>query len=126
MDPTGQPLGARYLIEEQVGAGATGVVYRGRVRDERTPVAIKVLGPELPENPDVVARFVRERSIIVGVRHPNGVRTLDLHRAVGRLMTRSRLCRLVLDECLVQDGDQLRARDDPGQPAVLVDHGQVP
>ena len=78
MDPTGRPLGARYVIAERVGDGASGVVYLGHVRDDGSPVAIKVLRPELAENPDVVARFVRERSLVVGLRHPNLVRILDL------------------------------------------------
>ena len=84
MDPSGQPFGARYLIEEQVGAGATGVVYRGRVRDDGTAVAVKVLRPELAEDPDVVARFVRERSLVVRLRHPHLVQTLDLVVDGGR------------------------------------------
>ena len=78
MDPSWRPFGARYLIEELVGTGATGMVYRGHVRGEGSPVAVKVLRPELAEDPDVVARFVRERSIVVGIRHPHLVQTLDL------------------------------------------------
>lgn len=41
-------------------------------------VAVKVLRPELARDPDVVARFVRERDVLRAQDHPNLVRVHDL------------------------------------------------
>ncbi|MGQ0624143.1 MAG: protein kinase domain-containing protein [Sporichthyaceae bacterium] len=71
------PLGSRYRIGELLGRGGMGAVHRGRDIDG-TPYAIKVLRPELAADPDVVTRFVRERTILTGVRHPHLVAVHDL------------------------------------------------
>ena len=55
-----------------------GEVFRGSVRDTDAPVAVKVLKPELVSDPEIVARFVQERSILQSITHPNIVRVLDL------------------------------------------------
>jgi serine/threonine-protein kinase len=66
-------------LEEPLGRGATGTVWRGHVRDEEgTVVAVKVLKEELAGDPDVVMRFLRERSALVRLRHPHIVRVRDL------------------------------------------------
>ncbi len=84
-----RPVGSKYLLEEPLGRGATGTVWRARVREAADPVdgaesqagelvAIKVLKEELAEDPDVVMRFLRERSVLLRLTHPNIVRTRDL------------------------------------------------
>ena len=73
-----QPLGSKYMLHELVGRGAMGQVYRGTIREIGTPVAVKILKPELVSDPDVVARFFQERSILLSIDHPNVVRILDL------------------------------------------------
>ncbi|MCQ4042518.1 protein kinase [Streptantibioticus rubrisoli] len=84
-----RPVGSKYLLEEPLGRGATGTVWRGRVREAADPVegtasqageavAIKVLKEELASDPDVVMRFLRERSVLLRLTHPNIVRTRDL------------------------------------------------
>jgi serine/threonine-protein kinase len=74
-----RPVGSKYLLEEPLGRGATGTVWRGRMRDEEgTAVAVKVLKEELASDPDVVMRFLRERSVLVRLRHPHIVRVRDL------------------------------------------------
>ena len=74
----GQPIGSRYELEEQLGRGAFGSVYRGRVRDTGEAVAVKVLLEELAADPDVVTRFLRERTALVGLRHRSLVAVRDL------------------------------------------------
>ena len=74
----GQPLGSRYLLHEVLGRGSMGQVFRGSVRSNSFPVAVKVLKPELISDPEVIARFVQERSILTSVSHPNVVRVVDL------------------------------------------------
>ncbi|MGW4383070.1 protein kinase domain-containing protein [Kitasatospora sp. NPDC004531] len=81
-----RPVGSKYLLEESLGRGATGTVWRGRVRDDAAvpglqpgqAVAVKVLREELAADPDVVMRFLRERSVLLRLSHPNIVRTRDL------------------------------------------------
>ncbi|MGW2251424.1 protein kinase domain-containing protein [Kitasatospora sp. NPDC001660] len=81
-----RPVGSKYVLEETLGRGATGTVWRGRVRSEvdvpggepGQSVAIKVLREELAADPDVVMRFLRERSLLLRLTHPNIVRVRDL------------------------------------------------
>ncbi|RKN07797.1 serine/threonine-protein kinase [Streptomyces radicis] len=87
-----RPVGSKYLLEEPIGRGATGTVWRGRQReaagDEAAvtgqagePLAVKVLKEELAHDPDVVMRFLRERSVLLRLgsdSHDNIVRTRDL------------------------------------------------
>ncbi len=73
-----QQLGSRYVLEEPLGRGATGTVWRGRVRDSDEAVAVKVLREELAGDPDVVTRFLRERALLLQLRHPNLVGVRDL------------------------------------------------
>ncbi|MFJ2636422.1 serine/threonine-protein kinase [Streptomyces sp. NPDC087422] len=74
-----RPVGSKYLLEEPLGRGATGTVWRGQVRGEQgSAVAVKVLKEELAGDPDVVMRFLRERSVLVRLRHPHIVRVRDL------------------------------------------------
>ncbi|WP_327582600.1 NPCBM/NEW2 domain-containing protein [Nonomuraea sp. NBC_00507] len=69
-------IGSRYTAESVLGRGAFGTVWRGRGPDGS--VAIKVVHASAATDPEVVARFVRERSILVGVDHPGLVRVHDL------------------------------------------------
>ncbi|MFJ8434607.1 serine/threonine-protein kinase [Kitasatospora sp. NPDC094019] len=81
-----RPVGSKYLLEETLGRGATGTVWRARVRaDVEVPgtapgqlVAIKILREELAADPDVVMRFLRERSVLLRLTHPNIVKVRDL------------------------------------------------
>ncbi|WP_367322724.1 serine/threonine-protein kinase [Streptomyces sp. HUAS ZL42] len=84
-----RPVGSKYFLEEPLGRGATGTVWRARQRetagDEAAvagrpgeTVAIKVLKEELASDPDIVMRFLRERSVLLRLTHPNIVRVRDL------------------------------------------------
>jgi serine/threonine-protein kinase len=64
-------LGRRYLLDERVGHGAMGAVWRGRDLDTGATVAIKLLAEALTQDPDILARFVQERTVLLGLRHPN-------------------------------------------------------
>ncbi|HEU5160079.1 MAG TPA: serine/threonine-protein kinase [Streptosporangiaceae bacterium] len=73
-----RPLGSRYLLEHRIGQGASGHVWIARRREDDAPVAVKLLRGELSEDPDVVTRFMRERTVLRGLRHPHLVRVHDL------------------------------------------------
>ena len=66
-------LGSRYVLQEALGRGAMGQVFAGRIRPTGEPVAIKVLRPELVSDPEVVARFVQERTILMSIADPHVV-----------------------------------------------------
>ena len=73
-----RPLGSRYVLHDLLGRGAMGEVYRGTVRGSEAAVAVKLLKPELVSDPETVARFFQERSILTAIDHPNVVRVVDL------------------------------------------------
>jgi serine/threonine-protein kinase len=73
-----RPVGSKYATEEPLGHGATGTVWRSKARDTGETVAIKVLKEELASDPDIVMRFLRERSVLLRLRHPHIVRVRDL------------------------------------------------
>ncbi|MCU0476631.1 MAG: serine/threonine protein kinase, partial [Anaerolineae bacterium] len=59
-----------------LGRGGMSEVYLSLRRDGQTPVAVKVLPPEMAAKDEYVARFAREVSIMRGLEHPNIVRLL--------------------------------------------------
>ncbi|MCH0542785.1 serine/threonine protein kinase [Streptomyces sp. MUM 203J] len=84
-----RPVGSKYLLEQPLGRGATGTVWRACQRETAgagaavagqpgETLAIKVLKEELANDADVVMRFLRERSVLLRLTHPNIVRTRDL------------------------------------------------
>jgi len=74
----GHTLEGTYELEELVGQGGFGVVFRARhvLLGER--VAIKILKRELAASPEVVRRFVREGRVARSIRHENVVAISDL------------------------------------------------
>ncbi len=67
-----QPLIAgRYQLEQLIGRGGMGDVYRGVDIETGTPVAIKQLHVHIvDENPDIVDRFIREGEALRRLNHP--------------------------------------------------------
>jgi serine/threonine protein kinase len=60
-------------IEAVVGRGGMGVVYRAHQLDLDRDVALKVIAPELVEDPDTRRRFLSEARAAGAVEHPNVV-----------------------------------------------------
>jgi serine/threonine protein kinase len=61
----------QYRLDEIVGEGGMGVVYRALDMNLERTVAVKVLGATLREDADFVARFRQEARIQAGLNHPN-------------------------------------------------------
>lgn len=80
----GQSLGG-YLLEEEIGRGSMGMVYRGKQVALGREVAIKVLPRPLAKDASYVARFIREAQIIAGLNHPNIVQIYDAGQQSGVL-----------------------------------------
>src|SRR5712691_9587114 len=80
----GQSLGG-YQLEEEIGRGSMGMVYRGKQIALGREVAIKVLPRALARDASYVARFIREAQIIAGLNHPNIVQIFDAGQQGGFL-----------------------------------------
>jgi serine/threonine-protein kinase len=85
VDLAGASVGGSYLLVEPIGGGATGRVWRAVDRDSGDQVAVKLLRADLMTEPKAVTRFVRERAILLMLRHPNIVRVRDLLAMEGSL-----------------------------------------
>ncbi len=68
----GNFAGGRFVIEEQLGSGGMGVVYKATQVDLGRRVALKVLrsGPGEPASPTRRERFVREARAAARLKHP--------------------------------------------------------
>jgi serine/threonine-protein kinase len=71
-------LADRYLLEELIGRGPIGVVWRARDRNTGDTLAVKLLDAHVLEDPYVIERFHRERSTLTAFLHPAQVRIRDL------------------------------------------------
>ncbi len=79
----GRRLGDRFVVEERLGQGGIGSIYRGR--DERlgAPVAIKLLKSTWLRDTILRERFKREATSLSTLRHPGIVAVLDFGDAGG-------------------------------------------
>ncbi|MEO8348112.1 MAG: protein kinase, partial [Acidobacteriota bacterium] len=66
----GSNLG-HYHIEEKIGEGGMGEVYRARDSVLRREVAVKVLPSIFASDPERLARFEREAHLLASLSHPN-------------------------------------------------------
>ena len=77
-DPfVGRTLDEKYRVEERLGAGGMGTVYRARHLLMERPVAIKFLHQRLVEDEAAQVRFLTEARAAVKLRHPNAVSVTD-------------------------------------------------
>ena len=67
----------QYRIDELLGRGGMGAVYRGMQLSIDRPVAVKVIAADTENNHEYVLRFRREAQAMAKLRHPNTVRLLD-------------------------------------------------
>ncbi|HEY5933646.1 MAG TPA: protein kinase [Kofleriaceae bacterium] len=74
----GEVLANRYQIEQLLGEGAMGTVYRARHVKVGRPFAVKVLHRNLLEDRKVAQRFDREAELAGRLRHPNVIGVVDV------------------------------------------------
>ncbi len=80
----GQTL-KHYKIEDLLGMGGMGVVYRARDTRLQRPVALKVLKPELVADPGRKSRFLVEAQSAAAVTHPAIAQVYDVDEAGGSM-----------------------------------------
>ena len=76
---------AGYRIEEVIGRGGMGIVYRATNLGLKRSVALKLIAPELSEDPLFRQRFERESRIAGSLRHPNVVTVVEAGETEGSL-----------------------------------------
>ena len=93
---TGRRLGA-FEVQERVGVGGMGEVYRAHDTKLGRDVAIKTLPSHFTSDPDRLARFEREARVLASLNHPHigaiygledadGVRALVLEFVQGETL----------------------------------------
>jgi len=76
----GTIVAERYLVEQLLGAGAMGRVYRARHVHMQKHVALKVLHHQTKENAELVTRFEREAVAAGRISHRNVAQATDFGR----------------------------------------------
>ncbi len=66
-----------YELEEEIGKGSMGTIYKARQVSMDRPVALKILFPKLAMDDNYVSRFLRESKLAAKLRHENIVFVLD-------------------------------------------------
>jgi len=77
-DLVGVTVGNRYVVEQKLGVGATGVVYRAHHTKLTRLFALKVLHRGLLADDRAVQRFEREAQLAGALAHPNVVSVVDI------------------------------------------------
>ena len=79
----GTVLEGKYRLDEKIGAGGFGTVYRGFHLLLEHPVAVKLLKPAPGDALSNMARFRKEGIAACRLAHPNAVQVLDFGVAAG-------------------------------------------
>jgi serine/threonine protein kinase len=74
---------AGFQLEELIGEGGMGVVYRARQLDLGRTVALKLIQPDLRGDQDFRDRFQRESRLAASIDHPNIVPIFQAGEADG-------------------------------------------
>jgi serine/threonine protein kinase len=73
----GDTLSGRYRLDEEIGRGGMGIVFRGWDVELERPVAVKVMSAEL-EVGDARERLLREARAAAALSHPHVVAVYDV------------------------------------------------
>ncbi len=74
----GELVGGKYRIVRRIGVGGMGSVYEASHAGLGTPLALKVLLPQLAKVPTVADRFRREAQVSATLRSPHVIRVTDV------------------------------------------------
>ncbi len=81
----GTRVAGRFVVEEQLGTGGMGTVYRARDEQLGEQVALKVIAGAALLDPAAAERFRREASMARRISHANVVRLHDIGEEQGML-----------------------------------------
>ena len=95
----------QFELEEALGAGGMGAVYRALDTNLHRLVALKLLQKAHSENPEFVAQFQKEAAITASINHPHVVKVYSTGRDHGRLYIAMELVdRGSLDDRMTAEG----------------------
>lgn len=77
----GQIFASRYVVQDVIGRGGMGCIYKAHDNTLKEIVALKTLLPELVRDQLIVERFFNEARIARSLSHPNIVRVHDISAA---------------------------------------------
>ena len=72
-----------YVLQDKIGTGGMGMVYKAQHRRMKRVVAVKVLSPTALKTANVVKRFLREAEAAAKLSHPNIVAAFDADEIDG-------------------------------------------
>jgi Tol biopolymer transport system component/predicted Ser/Thr protein kinase len=99
---------SHYRIEEKLGEGGMGVVYRAEDIKLKRPVALKFLSSQLTEDANAIERFEREAQAKAALNHPNIVTIYDVGEFEGQTYISMEYV----------DGDDLSSEIDAGRVTI--------
>jgi len=73
----GQVINDRYQLLEQLGHGGMSSVWRAEHLEQNVEVAVKLLDPNLAQNADMLARFLREARASASLKSRHVVQVID-------------------------------------------------
>jgi serine/threonine protein kinase len=76
----------KYELVECLGHGGAAEVWKARDTQLQRFVAIKMLHPNLRDDPAFLGRFQREAQFIASLHHPNIVQIHDFQMALTRIV----------------------------------------
>ena len=103
-----------YTIESVLGRGGMGTVFLARHARLERKVALKVIAPDLADDPDFRARFLRESQLAASLDHPHVIPIYDADEVDGVLYLAMRyvdgpsLQSLIRESGPLSRGDALR------------------
>jgi serine/threonine protein kinase len=106
----GSVLDGKYRLEQTIGEGGMGTVWRATHVGLERPVAVKLMEPADDDSEDQVKRFLREARVAASVRDPQVVDILDFGTTPEGLP-------FMVMEMLV--GESLADRIDEGDPLTV-------
>jgi eukaryotic-like serine/threonine-protein kinase len=107
----GDVIAERYQIEESIGQGGYGQVFRARHLGTGQDVAIKVLIPQGGDESFTIKRFFLEARVTSGLKHANTIKVFDFGQEDSGIVF---LAMELLAGCTLRD--ELRTRRKEGQP----------
>jgi len=101
----------QYTLEDKIGEGGMGAVYRAKHAFLRRPTAIKLIRSEIA-SPEMMARFEREVQLTSQLTHWNTIAIYDYGRTPDGIFyyAMEHLPGLPLDQVIHDDGPQPEAR----------------
>ncbi len=106
-------IGRNYIVEDIIGSGGMGMVFRAKHRRMRRTVALKVLSSHAMHDEEAIRRFYQEVEVAATLDHRNIVRAFDADESQG-------VHYLVMEFVRGNDLQQIVQREGPLSPGQAV------